>query len=262
MDLGPPAEIYAGQGIQIFVAVGVVGLQSCSDVAWQRPVATRLEWLQAVEADPFKPEEVPDPVELSVWVGEQPFALQDQELIAGEQVQQTAELLGVVPTRQVAVMPVLEALVGRVRDETFLLAFEPVGLAVEGDLEGQGLVAKRHFMLVVGPCPGHRFPEYHDEADRWQRLGDPPRRQWVEHVVGAGLAGDLPWGTRAFEPGPEPPLAPVEVHVEVVRPLPGTTRCHVGVLGYPVSGRGRAATFGAHDEVARFHDRSSGQQWS
>ena len=63
--------------------------------------------------------------------------------------EESFELFGVPSTTEVAVVPVIEALIGGVREHPIDLALEPLRFEVDGALEGLGLEPPAH---LVTPC--------------------------------------------------------------------------------------------------------------
>ena len=118
------------------------------------------------------------------------------------------------------------------------LAGEPLRLAPDRVLEAERLGLQPPLVVVVRPGPLDRVPQQDDQPGVGERGRDAGWCQGVEHVIGAGLAGDpAPGGQREARPVP-PPASPV-ADVEVVRPLPAQAGTYLRVRGQvPVQGAG------------------------
>jgi hypothetical protein len=125
-------------------------------------------------------------------LAEQPLALDHHQPRAREMLDPPVELLGIMPTAEVGVAMVADAVVGRIASQALLLARQPIGFTVEGLGQGQRLPAARDLVLVVREGAVDRIPQQRDELYVGKQLGDPVGDARMEEVVRCGLERDRP----------------------------------------------------------------------
>ena len=200
-------------------------------------VASRIVTSVRSRRDRRKPEEIQhlgfDPLGL----GEEALADHDRDPILGEGRVQRLELVGVVAPGEIRVVLVAEAVVPRIVQDPLDLPREPLGLTVQRLFEPEGLVAVGPLVVELRVRALDRVAQQHDQPNVRQGRRDPLRRQRVEHVIRAGLAGHrrVPGpGLRRAHPQTRREMPPIPIRAA---PKAGVEEVHLLLRQCPPDGR-------------------------